>query len=583
MAVMDFIVIAIYLVMLLTIGWVFSTKIKTSSDMFVAGRQSPWWVAGISSYMSIFSAGTFVVWGGIAYDFGFVAISICLSYGVGAFLTGLFVAGKWRKMGLSTAGEFIKLRFGMGAFAFYVWFKLIVMSLITGLTLYGLSVMLCPLVQLPAGSFLTDPQTNHLSVDWACIILGLIVILYTMCGGLWAVLMTDTLQFFVLMLAVLFVVPLSLMKIGGIGNFISLSPEGFFQPTTHQFTWVFLLGWTLLTMFGLGAEWTYIQRFLCVSTPRDAKKSCFICAALYLTTPFVFMLPPMIYRIVQPDADPQEAYILMCKEVLPPGMLGLMVAAMFSATASMMSSILNVNASVITNDVYHRIIRPKASEKEIVYAGRLFTVGIGLWILLGSLLLPRLTTYRNFVITWTSIMGGSLFLPTIWAIWSTRIRSSAVWWTVLANMATGLIVKFGLSENGWFSGCDRLGGIIDFVQRHGREVDLSVGILASIITLLILEILGKKECQEWKTLRDKTAWYQSQERGYKVSSIPAKVITWNLGLLGLLMAIITFVNTEHRRMLAATSLILFALAVSFAVPSILKKRAKGAQGSANIK
>lgn len=360
----DILVILIYMAMLLMAGVFLRNKMTDSSEMFAAGRKAPWWISGISTYMTMFSAGTFVVWGGIAYDFGFVAISISLCYGFAAILVGMFLAGKWREMGLRTPAEYIELRFGKGVFHFYTWYKLIVILFTNGLTLYGLAVILCPLMPLAEGNILRDPQTGNLSVDLACIILAAIVIAYTMFGGLWAVLITDNLQFFVLMVAVIIVVPLGFIKLGSVGEFFEKVPEGFLKPTGGDYSWFFLLGWMLTNLMILGGEWQFMQRYFCVPTRRDAKKSCYLFAVLYLTTPFLWMLPPMIYRILQPGANSEEAYILMCKTVLPVGMIGLMAAAMFSATASLISSLLNVNASVLTDDVYKRLIRPNASEKE---------------------------------------------------------------------------------------------------------------------------------------------------------------------------------------------------------------------------
>ena len=91
---LDYGVMLIYVLGIFVVGWIFSKKIKNAHDMFAAGGQSPWWVAGLSLFMTMFSANTFVVWGGIAYQSGLVAISINLTYGVAAIFIGYFVAGK---------------------------------------------------------------------------------------------------------------------------------------------------------------------------------------------------------------------------------------------------------------------------------------------------------------------------------------------------------------------------------------------------------------------------------------------------------------------------------------------------------
>ncbi len=534
--------------------------------MFSAGRQSPWWISGISAYMTMFSAGTFVVWGGIAYEYGLVAVSISMCYGVAAFFTGMFFAGKWRQMGLATAAEFIQLRLGKGAFHFYTWFKLIFMSFFSGLTLYGLSVMLCPLIPLPEGMIFANPETGTLSVDWACIIVGSIVVCYTMSGGLWAVLLTDTLQFFVLMLAVIMVVPLSIDKVGGFDSFIAASPEGFLSPTAGKFTWLFLLGWTLTNMFQLGGEWHFIQRYFCVPSIKDAKKSCYLFAALYFVTPFLWMFPPMLYRVIDPNVNPEQAYILMCEQVLPAGMIGMMIAAMFSATASMVSSMLNVNASVLTNDVYKKIFRPNATNRQLVVAGRIITVFMGMWLLSGSLILPRLTSYRNFVIVFGSIVGSSILLPTVWAMRSKKIGPSAVWLTVAVTVSIGVVVKFFLRKGGGLDSIEMFSPLVAFIEAHSRTVDASIGILTPTAILTYFELTTKEVNVGFKRLQARVQSIQDTEIPTIASTMPMKVIVVNLGLLSLMLAIIALLGSDRTEILWASAAIFFVTAALGCIP-----------------
>lgn len=566
MTVLDWFVIFLYCFLLIAVGLVFSRSNKTSSDMFAAGRQSPWWISGISAYMTMFSAGTFVVWGGIAYDFGAVSISISLCYGIAAFLAGMFFAGQWQKMGLSTAAEFIQVRFGKPAFHFYTWFKIIFACFFTGLSLYGLSVMLCPLIRLSEGNFFADPVTGTLSVDWACVILGAIVICYTMAGGLWAVLLTDTLQFFVLMLAVIMVVPLSISKIGGVEAFFSQSPEGFLLPVSGKFTWYFLVGWMFVNMFQLGGEWHFIQRYFCVPSPRDAKKAMFLFSALYCTTPFLWMLPPMIYRIANDNANPEQAYILMCKSVLPAGMIGMMIAAMFSATASSISSVLNVNAGVLTNDVYKKIFKPDCSDKHIVIVGRILTILLGIWLLSGSLILPRLTTYRNFVLVFGSIIGSSMHLPTVWAIWSKRINGKAVWFTVSSSLIVGIIIKFILTPNGLLGNVESFAGVIGFIDSNSRAFDVFIGIVTPILVLIICELRGAKIDAGYVKLQHRIVEVNHGRQKVVASTLPAKVILVNLGILSLMLAVMAIFGSDRTEVLWAAAGIFFFTMLVGCVP-----------------
>ena len=338
----DISVILIYAAGLLTVGFICSRNIRDSADMFIAGGEAPWWVSGLSAYMTMFSAGTFVVWGGIAYRSGMAGVSICVGNGVAAMLAGWMVAARWRTLGVTTAAEYFELRFGETAVRIYTVFNLLYKMVTIAVALYSVAVLLCALMPLEEGAWFRDAATGQLSVSWAIIFCGLLVVVYTIIGGLWAVLMTDVLQFLVLILCVMLVVPLSFANVGGCGAFLQKAPAGFFSPVTSEFTWWFLAGWVMIQFASIGGEWAFVQRFLCVPTPKDSRRGTYLFGILYLITPLFWMLPPMIYRVYDANADPEQAYILACQSVLPAGMVGLMIAAMFSATASMIDSQLNV-------------------------------------------------------------------------------------------------------------------------------------------------------------------------------------------------------------------------------------------------
>src|SRR5690606_4112441 len=102
----DVAVLIIYLVGLVVMGGLFS-KISSTKDMFNAGGRSPWWLSGVSAFMTAFSAGTFVVWGGIAYTQGAVAISILMVLGISSIIVGKYLAARWKSYGYNSAAEFL--------------------------------------------------------------------------------------------------------------------------------------------------------------------------------------------------------------------------------------------------------------------------------------------------------------------------------------------------------------------------------------------------------------------------------------------------------------------------------------------
>lgn len=561
MAGLDYSVILFYIVGIFVMGGVFSGRIKNSKDMFAAGGQSPWWVSGLSNFMTMFSAGTFVVWGGIAYKYGVVAISISLCNGVAALLIGFFVAAHWKRIGVTTGAEFITLRFGKGALQFYTWSTMLYKMLAIGVSLYSVAVLLSALVPMPDGALFSDPQTGHFSVFWAVILFGCIVIMYTVVGGLWAVLMTDVLQFIVLSLAVTIVVPLILghEHIGGVSGFLARAPKGFLSPVAGEFTWLFLIGWTVMQSVSIGGEWGFIQRFLCVSSEKDAKKSAWLFGILYLFSPVIWMLPPIVYRLVNPNADPKEAYILACREALPPGIVGLMLAAMFSATASMIDSQLNVFSGVLTRDFYMALFRKNATESSLVVVGRLFTVALGLVLIIISLAVPSMGGVENVVLSIGALLITPLMAPTVWGLLSKRIDRKAVWLTAGIGFLGGFLVKFGFTEGGFLADIPALEQLSSFIQAYYRTVEITVGVVMPLTVLMVLEWRGKALDDGWMNVWAH-ADTQKAELPSAPSDLPARMIFWNIAALGVLMLVLAFITDGSPVVLFVFSAILLMLA-----------------------
>jgi len=564
MTITDYVVLALYLLGIFSVGVFFSRKNKSSEDMFAAGGQSPWWTSGLSAFMTMFSANTFVVWGGIAYKHGLVAVMINLMYGVAALLVGFFVAGKWKKLGVKTPAEFIQLRYGKGPLHFYTWFMTVFRMIGTAGSLYALGVVF---VGLLSGG---DADSSLLYTVIA--VFGAIVVGYTMLGGLWAVLMTDVLQFIVLNLAVLFVVPLAFMKAGGVQAFITKAPEDFFAPIGGQYTWFFLAGWCAIHFFMIGAEWAFVQRFICVPSARDARKSTYLFGVLYLVSPFLWLLPPLLWRVISPipeGATPEEirvlaenAYILSCKSVLPIGMVGLMLAAMFSATASMVSSQLNVFSGVLTNDIYKPLRGGNLSDKQMVRAGRLFTVLLGVILILIAIAIPSMGGAEKVIVSITELMVVALLAPTLWGLFSHKVNCAAVWATSIIGFAAGVIVRFGLSSGGFLAGVDTLSGLCAWVQSHGTETKTFTGVVLPLLILTVVQILSKGAAAGYTRVHSlEVEEVALEETGaVKASKLPAIIVAWALAACGLLMSALVLINDESRLVIGAFAAVLFAVA-----------------------
>lgn len=549
----DYLTLLLYIVGIFVISTISAKRTTSQKDMFAAGRSSPWWASGLSGFMTMFSAATFVVWGGIAYELGFVAVAINTCYGIAALMVGYFVAGRWNRLGVSTPAEFVRLRFGNTGLHFFTWTMLIKRILGVSVSLYALAVLLVTLITLPEGFPLRDPATGNFSLLWAIIIFGVIVVIYTMQGGLWAVLMTDVLQFIVLTVVVFMVGILMVSGIDDPAAFAASLPDQFFNPVAAKYGWFFLFGWVTIHFFMIGAEWAFVQRFLAVRSPRDARKSAYLFGVMYLVSPLFWLLPPLLYRGQVEGVNKEQAYILAAQSVLPPGVLGLMFAAMFSATASAVSSQLNVFAGVLTNDFYRTYFNPEASESVLVRTGRIFTVLLGTLLVFTAIMVPKMGGAEKLIISINSLLVVPLFAPTLWGLFSRKIGIRDMIIVALTSFGIGLALRFGIATNPWIQEGDVLWPAAVFLVDNSKNVEVGVGVVLPILMLIAFEWKKRGTDPGAVHVDEKCSETRSQipEGGDPVpfDPFPARMVMFSLLVIGLWMLMLGFRETSGRTIL----------------------------------
>ena len=407
---LDWTIIGVYFALSLIVGlWVSRQAGKDTKSFFLAGRNMPWWLLGVSMVATTFSTDTpnlvtdLVRQNGVSGNWGWWAFLLT------GMLTVFVYANLWRRSGVLTDIEFYELRYSGKPAAFLRGFRALYLGLVFNVLVMGA-------VSLAAVKFgeIVLGLPGWVTLTIACSI----TLAYSTLGGLKAVIITDFVQFTLAMIGSIWGMfyILGLPEIGGLSNLIShtnvVDKLSLIPDLSNPNAWVPVLLVPLAVQWWAsyypGAEpggGGYIaQRMFSAKDEKNAVGATFFFnVAHYALRPWPWILIALASLVVFPElSDIQKAFPNLPADklghdvaypamltLLPSGLLGLVAASLIAAFMSTMSTQLNLGASYLVNDFYHRFIRPDATEKQLVRAGRLFTVvsivlGGGLGLLLTS-------------------------------------------------------------------------------------------------------------------------------------------------------------------------------------------------------
>jgi Na+/proline symporter len=375
----DYAVLAFYFVFMLVISWVFRRFVTNVSDYFRSGGQVLWWMAGGSAFMVSFSAWTFTGAASRAYGDGWPIMVLYLANAVGFFLNAAYFGPKMRQMRVVTSMEAVRQRFGRASEQTFTWITMPLQMLTAGIWLYGLGVFFSAAFDIDVGLTI--------------IVTGISVLLISLVGGSWAVVASDFIQVLILMPVTIVVTFLAVAHIGGWTEMVAkLSATSL--NLSKVFTDDFLLFWCAAIFFKQFLSTNNMNdasRYLCVKDSSHARKAAMLGGVLFLGGIIIWFLPPMIASVTHPDLslafpnlkEPGEAsFFAIAQSTFPVGMMGLLVSGIFAATMSSMDSGLNKNAGVFIKNFYQPILRPAAPETELLKAGKVTTVVLGLTVIM---------------------------------------------------------------------------------------------------------------------------------------------------------------------------------------------------------
>lgn len=444
----EYLSILIYLLFLVALG-AWASKLNSSvSDFVVGGSKATWWMAGTSIFVGGISAFTFTGNASAAFLSG-PTFLIIYAAGTFGYLLCVFLAPWFRQTRAETWADVMRDRFGVSVEQFSVSLSVILSPLSGAIQLYALAVF--------ANVLIPD-----IPVHWLILILGSVAVIYSTTGGRWAVMATDFVQGVIMFAVTLLVFYLSLKAIGGWGAFFGyfkdpqfandykfVKEAGEFPKDKYTMKWIILIFIMQIQGYiNLGTA----GRFLSVKDGPSARKAALLAAVLTAIGTTVWFLPPMVARFLLESqvlgSDIKEpataSYAIIAMKLLPNGMTGLLLAAMFASTMSSLDSSLNGTAGVIIRNIipfFRRVLKlPQLTDSMGLRWCKLCTMFLGASIMIIAVALSvqqKFELFETFLFI-SAIIGLPLGLPIVLGLWVKRIHWLAYYIIILFASAPSL-------------------------------------------------------------------------------------------------------------------------------------------------
>ena len=441
----DYIVIGFYLVFMFALGPVYKSFSKTASDFFRGGGGMLWWVVGASSFMTTFTAWSFTGGAGKAYETGTFFLLLFACNMVALTFTYVFTAARFRQMRVITFVEAICKRYGKANEQVFAWLPVPTYILFGGIGLYAISVFMSGVFAVPMPAVIVG--------------IGAVVMLMTLFGGSWAATAGDFVQMLVVLAATVAITVFVLAheEVGGLGGLIAKLPARHFRWTEFDRLGVIVVfAATLLVnqTIQMNSMQTGAAKYIFVKNGRDARRSVLLSMAGFLVLSPIWVIPAMAATIFHPDLaaeyptlnNPSEAaYVAMAIDMLPPGMLGLLICAIFAASITSMNSSLNMVSGIFVRNFYIRFVDRECPEARQIRVGRaVIAVYAVLWVLVG-LAFARYKSLSLFdlILTVAACIGIPTTVPLFFGIFVKRTPHWSAWSTMAIGFAAALWLRLG--------------------------------------------------------------------------------------------------------------------------------------------
>ncbi len=427
---LDLTIVLVYFAGVIAHGlWVSRGK-ESSSDYFLAGRQLGWFLVGFSLFASNMSGASFVGLMGASYDHGLVVFNYEWTATVVLVLFAFILLPYFLRAKIFTVPQFLEHRYDHRSRTAYSAFTLLaIMFVDTAGALY-------------AGGLVISSLFPVFSLWEAVGILALVAGVYTILGGLKAVVVTDTVQAILLMLGASAIFVIGLNEVGGWERMVADLDDHrmkLIHPTDHDFLpWTGLLGVILLGFYYWTLNQFIVQRALGARNLDQGRKGALFAGFLKLPNLFLMIVPGVFAILLYPELpDPDLVFPTLAFDLLPVGFRGLILTALIAAVMSSLDSALNAAATLFTMD-FVRPLRPSIPDRALVSIGRVVT---GVAMVVGAVYAPTIQRFPSLFEYFQSVL--SYLIPCIVAVylggvfWK-RLNGHGAFWTILFGVTVGV-------------------------------------------------------------------------------------------------------------------------------------------------
>jgi SSS family transporter len=448
---LDWTAVTLFFGIMTFIGLYLARHVKDSEDFFAGKRKIPGWLSTVSYIMTGFSASAFVGSASVAVRFGGAQIMYNFLTFIPMLIGFLWISKRWWRTGVITAPEYLETRYGPVSRQYFAWISVPVRIMDNGIRLYATAVFISVALGVSMGFSIWGATA--------------IITLYCFLGGLLAVIVTDVVQAFLLLIAVAMALIIGLVHVGGVQGLIAKLPPDFWNPipgglgTVFQakdvpkFSLLFFVAAVSWSTISWNTAWSMVQRYTSVPTERAARNIPFqsIFIKMFFMLPLI-AIPPIVYRAMHSDLFAsfgsnipiplaEQSYVRLCIELMPTGLMGLVIIGILSATMSCLSSEFNILSAVFTRDVYMRLIEPKATPKTQLWFGRLMTLFIAVLTCLFASQVENMGGAFQAVIIVMGLSTGPLYAPLLLGIFNKKTPQWGAIVSSIIGICTGLCMK----------------------------------------------------------------------------------------------------------------------------------------------